>query len=155
MSFTLPASITGGAQTGFTTPGYTTTVDTAPDVNSKQVAVTAITGTQAGVDAHSVSRPFTITSSRPKQAAVLGKPNPVTGLIASVPNNTYKILTRKGVTPLSGQPSRVALIRSEFEIPAGSDVADAANIRAAISAHIGVLTSISAGLGDTLINGVM
>ncbi len=152
---TLPASITGGAQTGFTTPGYTTTVDTPVDVNSKQVAVTAITGTQAGVDAHSVARPFTVAMSRPKTFQALGKPNPTTGLIGSVPRNVYKLLTRKGVTPLASQPSQVAIIRSEIEIPAGSDVADPANLRAMISAHIGVLTSISAGLGDTAINGVL
>lgn len=152
---TLPASITGGAQTGFTTPGYTTVVDTPVDVNSKQVAVTAITGTQAGVDAHSVARPFTISATRPKQFQVLGKPNPVTGVIGSVPKNIYKVLTRKGVTVLTGQPSQVALVRTEIEVPAGSDIADPANLRAAISAQIGVLTSIAAGLGDTLVNGVM
>lgn len=152
---TLPASITGGAQTGFTTPGYTTVVDTPVDVNSKQVAVTAITGTQAGVDAHSVARPFTISATRPKQFQVLGKPNPVTGVIGSVPKNIYKVLTRKGVTVLTGQPAQVALVRTEIEVPAGSDIADPANLRAAISAQIGVLTSIAAGLGDTLVNGVM
>lgn len=151
----IPGSLTGAAQTGFTTPGYTTTVDTPPDVNSKQVAVTAITGTQAGVDAHSVSRPFTLTVTRPKQFGVLGKPNPTTGLISSVPRNTYKALTRKGVTPLAGQPSQVTVIRSEIEVPAGSDVSDPANIRAALSAHIGLLQSISAGLGDTVVNGVL
>lgn len=152
---TIPGSLTGAAQTGFTTPGYTTTVDTPPDVNSKQVAVTAITGTQVGVDAHSVSKPFTCTVTRPKNYQSLGKPNPTTGLISSVPMNTHKVLTRKGVVPLSGQPNAVCLIRSELQIPAGSDTADAANIRAAISAHIGLLSSISAGLGDTVINGVL
>lgn len=154
MAISLPVTITGGAQTGFTTPGYTTTVDTPPDVNSKQVAVTAITGTQAGVDSHSVARPFTVTFSRPKQFQSLGKPNPVTGLIGTVPRNIYKLLTRKGVLPLAAQPSQVALIRSEIEIPAGADTADAANLRAMISAHIGVLQSISAGLGDTVITGI-
>lgn len=155
MTIALPASITGGAQTGFTTPGYTTTVDTPVDVNSKQVAVTAITGTQTGVDVHSVARPFTVSYTRPKQFQSLGKPNPTTGLIAAVPRNTHKLLTRKGVLPLAGQPSVPALIRTEMEIPAGSDTADAANLRAMISAHIGVLSAISAGLGDTAINGVM
>lgn len=152
---TLPASITGGAQTGFTTPGYTTTVDTPVDVNSKQVAVTAITGTQTGVDSHSVARPFTVAVSRPKQFQSLGKTNPTTGLIGSVPRNVYKLLVRKGVTPLAGQPSQVAIARCELEVPAGSDVADPANLRAMISALIGVLTSVSPGLGDTTINGVL
>nr|UJQ85580.1 MAG: hypothetical protein 2 [Leviviridae sp.] len=152
---TMPASVTGSAQTGLTTPGYTLTVDTPPDVNAKQSAVTALTGTQAGVDAHSVSRPFTLTVFRPKNMAVLGKPNPTTGLIVSVPMNTYKVITRKGVTPLVDQPSKAMLIRTDIEVPAGADVADVANIRAALSAHIGFLTQLSAGIGDTAINGVI
>lgn len=152
---TIPGSITGAAQTGLTTPAYTTTVDTPPDVNSKQVAITALTGTQVGVDVHSVSRPFTCTVTRPRNFQVLGKPNPTTGLISSVPNNTTKVLTRKGVTPLAGQPNSVSIIRTELQIPAGSDTADAANLRAAISAHIGLLYAVSAGLGDTVVNGVL
>jgi hypothetical protein len=152
---TIPSSITGGAQTGLTTPGYTTTADTPPDVNSKQVAVTALTGTQTGVDAHSVSKPFTLTVTKPRTGAVLGKPNPATGLIASVPRNTYKVLTRKGVLPLVGQPNQIMLIRSEIEVPAGADTADAPNIRAGLSAHIGLLSGVSAGIGDTAINGVL
>lgn len=151
----IPTSITGGAQTGFTTPGYTTVVDTPPDINGKQNVVTALSGTQTGVDVHSVSRPFSISVFRPKTFSVLGKPNPVTGLITSVPNNTYKVLTRKGVTPAASQPSAIALIRTELQIPAGSDTADVANVRAAISAHIGVLNNISSGLGDTCINGAL
>nr|UJQ85360.1 MAG: hypothetical protein 2 [Leviviridae sp.] len=151
---TIPGSITGAAQTGFTTPGYTTTVDSAPS-NGKQVAITALTGTQTGVDVHSVSKPFTCSVFRPVQFGVLGKPNPTTGLIAQVPRNIYKVMTRKGVTPLAGQPVVNSIIRTELEIPAGSDTADTANLRAAISAHIGLLTSISAGLGDTVVNGVL
>jgi len=154
MAITLPSSVTGAAQTGFTTPGYTTTVDTPPGINAKQVAVTAITGTQAGVDATSVARPFTIAFFRPLSFAVLGKPNPVTGLLSSFPVNVYKLITRKGVTVLAGQPNQIASITSSLNVPAGSDVVDPANLRAMISAHIGTLTSISAGLGDTANTGV-
>nr|UJQ85931.1 MAG: hypothetical protein 2 [Leviviridae sp.] len=152
---TMPASVIGSAQTGLTTPGYTLTVDTPPDVNAKQSAVTALTGTQAGVDAHSVSRPFTLTVFKPKVLAVLGKPNPTTGLIASVPMNTYKVILRKGVLPIAGQPSKAMIIRTDIEVPAGADVADPANIRAALSAMIGFLDQVSSGIGDTSINGVI
>jgi hypothetical protein len=155
MTIALPASITGGAQSGFTTPGYTTTVDTPPDVNSKQVAVTATTGTQVGVTTHSVSSPFTLSAWRPKNSAVLGKPNPVTGLISSVPNNTYKVLTRKGVTPAAGQPFAVMVIRTEIQVPAGSDTYDAPNVKAGISAHLGTTWALSSGIGDTTLNGVL
>lgn len=151
----IPATLTGAPQTGFTTPAYLTTVDNPPDVNSKQVAITSLTGTQVGVDAHSVSRPFTCTVTKPKTFASLGKPNPATGLIASVPRNKHKVVTRKGVIPLAGQPNQVLIIRTEIEVPAGSDVADAPNIRAAYSAHIGLLWAQAPGFGDTAINGVL
>lgn len=152
---TIPGSITGAAQTGFTTPAYTTTVDTAPDVNAKQVAVTAIGGTQVGVTAHSVSAPFTLSAWKPKVSAALGKLDLNTGIYQSVPKNTYKVITRKGVTPSVNQPTATLLIRTEIEVPAGSDTYDAANIRAALSAHIGLLSATSAGVGDTAINGVL
>lgn len=152
---TLPGSITGAAQTGFTSPTYTTSPDTAVDTNAKQVAITAIGGTQATVDAHSVSRPFTAAVYRPKQYQVLGKPNPVTGVLADVPVNIYKVVGRKGVTPLLGQASRTATMSVEMRIPAGADIADPANIKALVSCTVGLLNSIAPGLGDTLINGVL
>lgn len=155
MPVAFPATITGAPQTGLTSPTYTTSADQAPDVNAKQVAITALGGTQSGVDVHSVARPFTLSAWRPKSSAVLGKPNPVTGLVSSVPRNNYKVITRKGVTPLAGQPSTTAVFTTDLAIPAGSDIADAANLRAALSAHIGLLQSISAGLGDTTINGIL
>lgn len=152
---TIEAAITGGPQTGFTTPVWNTTMDTPQDVNSKQSAITSATGTVVGVDFHSVARPFTVSGSRPKQYNVIGKPNPVTGLVSSVPRNTYKVLTRKGVTPLAGQPSATMIVRTEIEVPAGADVADPANVRAALSAHIGLLLETSAGLGDTAVTGLI
>ncbi len=154
MSFTLTSPITGAAQTGFTSPTYTHVADSAPDVNGKQVAVTALGGTQAGVTAHSVASPFTVTIVKPKNFKTLSPVVPGTGLLPSVPKNQWKIIVRKGVTPLSGQPASVMLIKIEIDVPAGSDTADSPNIRAAISAAIGALSQQSAGLGDTLINGI-
>lgn len=155
MSITIPTSITGGAQTGFTTPGYTTVVDTAPDVNGKQNAVTAITGTQTGVRVHSVSDPFTLTFTRPKNPRVLPSPNPVTGKYSAIPRNEYGFLVRKGVNYAANQAPDLMLARLTLSIPAGSDAYDAANVRAAVSALIGALSSMSAGVGDTLANGVL
>jgi len=153
--FTLTSPVTGAAQTGFTSPTYTLTADLAPDNNGKQNAVTALGGTQAGVTTHSVSAPFTLTFVRPKVFRNLGKPNPTTGLIKDVPRNTFKLITRKGVTPLTGQPFANMQITTIMEVPAGSDTADAANIRAALSAHIGALWQQPAGAGDSLISGVI
>lgn len=156
MSFTLTSPITGAAQTGFTSPTYTIQTDTAPTSAGKQYAVSAIGGTQTGVDAaSSPSRPFTVTLSRPQTLRALGPVDPVTGVLRSVPRNTYKILVRKGVTPLSGQSPVVLNAQLAIDVPAGADLADAANVRAAMSLLIGSLNSISASIGDTLVTGVI
>lgn len=156
MTIAISSPITGAAQTGFTSPTYTVVADNAPPGNpGEQVAVTAIGGTQTGVVVHSISLPFTINFTRPANPRVLGSPNPVTGVIASVPMNVYKTITRKGVQVLAGQNPKVMNITTVIEVPAGSDVTDPANIRAALSAHIGVLTQQSAGQGDLLINGIL
>lgn len=155
MSFTLTSPITGAAQTGFTSPTYTHVTDVAPDVNGRQVAVSALGGTQVGVTAHSVASPFTICFFRPKVFKALGKANPITGLVKDVPRNVYKVVTRKGVLPLAGQPYAQMLVTTIVEVPAGSDTADAANVRAALSAHLGALAQQSAGVGDTAVSGIV
>jgi hypothetical protein len=154
MSLTLTTPITGGAQTGFTAPTYTIAADTAPDVNGNQYAVTALGGTQAGVVASSIASPFTVTAVRPKTFKSLGKTNPVTGALPGVPKNQWKFIVRKGVTPLAGQPASILLAELSIGVPAGSDTADAANIRAAISLLVGALNQVSAGLGDSLVSGI-
>lgn len=155
MSWNPTSPITGTAQTGLTTPTYTLTPDVAPDVNGKQVAVTAVGGTQTGVTAHSIASPFTITFVRPKNPKVLGNPNPVTGRLPSVPVNSFYVITRKGVTPLVNQPAKAMKITTIIEVPAGADSYDAQNVRAALSAHIGALSQQSAGVGDTAVTNVM
>lgn len=155
MAFALTSPITGGAQTGFTSPTYTHVADIAPDVNGKQVAVTALGGTQTGVTVHTVASPFTVTIIRPKAFKTLAPVVPGTGLLPSVPKNSWKVIVRKGVTPLAGQPASVMLVKLEVDVPAGADTADAPNIRAAISAAVGALSQQSAGFGDTLVSGVV
>lgn len=155
MPWSPTSPITGGAQTGFTTPTYTVVPDVAPDVNGKQVAVTALGGTQTGVTTHSAASPFTLTFIRPKTFAVLGKPNPATGLLPSVPKNEYKNIIRKGMLPLAGQPFAVGIIDIRISIPAGADTADPANVRALFSAAIGCLNQQSAGIGDTVTSGIL
>lgn len=155
MSISFPGTITGAAQTGFTSPTYTTTLDQAPGVNAKQVAITALGGTQAGVVVHSVSSPFTLAFWKPLVYALLGKPNPLTGLIQTIPMNKHKLIVRKGVTPAAGQPARVMVCRIELDVPAGAETYDIANVRACLSAAFGSAYSMSSGIGDTVNNGVM
>lgn len=155
MAIAIPATITGATVTGLTSPTYSTTADTPPDINAKQSIVSAVGGTQAGVTTHSVSSPFTVSAWRPKNFNVLGKPNPTTGLISNVQKNTYKVLTRKGVSVAANQPFQVALVRTELDVPAGADSYDIANLRAAISAHCGMLWALADGLAATAASGVI
>lgn len=148
--------VTGGAQTGFTSPTYTLGADTPPNSSSDQKAVTAIGGTQTGVDAtSSPSRPFTCTTSRPAVLQQLPPVDPVTGVLRKVPTNTYKVITRKGVTPLAGQSSRVMIVTTTIEVPAGADLADPANVRGCLSLHNGAIAQMSAAMGDTCVTGVL
>jgi hypothetical protein len=79
----------------------------------------------------------------------------VTGVVSNVQNNSYKVITRKGVTVLAGQPIKLMLITTTIDVPAGADLADAPNVRAALSAHIGALSQQSAGVGDTAVSGII
>lgn len=155
MAFAPTTPITGSAQTGLTSPTYTIVVDSNPDNNGKQFYVSALGGTQTGVLPHSVAAPFTVSAFRPKTLKSLAPVNPVTGVLRAVPMNTYKVITRKGVLPLAGQSFKTAMIKTELDIPAGSDQADPLSLRAMISAHIGLLQQASNALGETVLTGTI
>jgi len=154
MSFTPSSPITGAAISGLTSPTFIIVADTPPSAVSKQYAVSGLGGTQPGVTAHSLSSPFTQTMFRPSSFKVLGQPNP-SGIIRSFPNNTFTVLTRKGVSVLASQPVQTMLIKTDLRIPSGADTYDLINIKAAISAHIGLLWQIAQGLTDTVTTGTM
>lgn len=155
MTVSISSPVTGGAQTGFTAPTYTLTADIAPSPNGKQYAVTGLGGTQANVDTHSVSKPFTVTVYRPQQLKTLPPANPVTGIIKGIPVNTYKVIVRKGASPAANQSAAVASINCAINVPAGVDTYEPEDMRAMLSLLIGTLNQISAGLGDTCVSGVM
>lgn len=154
MTVALTSPVTGTAQTGFTSPTYTVAADATVDFNGKQWAVTALGGTQTGVTVSSVSSPFTISFYRPKVLKTIGVPDS-SGYVRNVPMNDYYVIVRKGVTPLAGQAIKNTVVRCQLSVPAGSDTADAANIRGALSLLFGVLSQQSAGIGDTLISGIV
>jgi hypothetical protein len=79
----------------------------------------------------------------------------VTGVISNIPMNTYKFILRKGVLPLAGQAYKTAVMTLSADVPAGSDTADPANIRAGASALFGLIAQQSSGFGDMMINGVL
>jgi len=155
MSWTPASPIAGSDQVNFTSPTYGPVEDTAPDNNGKQYAITSLGGTQAGVFSHLATAPFTLTFVKPKVIKTLGKPNPTTGVITSVPRNVYKLITRKGVLPLAGQPYATMLVTTSIEVVAGSEIADSANVKAAMSAHFGTLYAQSSGLGDSVLLSIL
>lgn len=154
MTVNVTSPITGAAQTGFTSPTYTLTADVAPSINGKQVAITAVGGTQTGVDSSSVSKPFTCTFFKPSVLRTLPSASTVTGILKNIPNNIYKLVTRKGGLPAASQVPSNIIITTTFSVPAGIDTYEPEEIRAALSCHIGYLSQQSSGIGDTLVSGV-
>ncbi len=154
MALALTSPVTGAAQTGLTNPTYTLVADVAPTPNGKQYAVSALGGTQTGVEIHSISAPFTVNMVRPTAYKQLGAVNPNTGRLPNVPRNQFSVITRKGVLPMADQPYSPMVIRTIIDVPAGADVADPESVRAALSLHIGALSQASAGIGDTTVSGV-
>lgn len=155
MSFAPVSPVTGAAVTGFTAPTYTILADTAPNINGKQYAVSSTGGTQVGVEVNSVSKPFTLTFFRPQVLKAIPSVNPLTGIIKSVPVNSYKLVTRKGATPAVNQQIQVARITTIIDVPAGCDTYEPEDIKAMLSAHVGTLWAQSAGISDTILTGVL
>ncbi len=154
MTISVTSPVTGSAQTGLTSPTYNLTADTPPNINSKQWAVTALGGTQTGVDVHAASKPFTITVTRPANIRVAPVPNN-NGLIGNAPRNVYSVLVRKGVVPVTNQAPQIMVLRCDFSVVAGSDLVEPEDVRAALSLLIGSLSQQSAGIGDTLISNII
>lgn len=152
MAITIPGTaVSGGAQTGFTTPTHTYgSVDKA--ARETNGFVTALAG-QPSARVHSISDPFKLSFQLPTNYRMVGQPRD--GVLGMQPKNVTRVRLWKGVVPLSGQASQLMDIDCRIAIPAGADSADAANVRAALSAFIGALNSLSSGLGDTTIQGTL
>lgn len=155
MSFAPASPVTGAAVSGLTSPTYTFVTDVAPNINGKQYAVTALGGTQTNVDVNTVSKPFTTTFFRPSVLKTLPQANPVTGVIKNVPVNTYKLITRKGVSPAANQSAMVARCTTIIEVPAGSDTYEPEDLRALLSMHFGMGWNQASGIADTVLTGVL
>jgi len=153
MTIAMTSPVAGATVAGLTSPTYSVAVDQAPNTNSKQWYVSAIGGTQTGVDAgSSATKPWTFTWSRPAQIKTLNAVDS-NGVIRQVAFNTYEYLMRRGFIPLAGQAVRVANWRTQMPVLAGSDTADAQNIRAAVSSYIGGLNQQASGLAESMITG--
>lgn len=155
MAFAPASPVTGAAVSGFTTPTYTLVADTAPSQNGKQWAISALGGTQANVDVNTVSKPFTLSFFRPQVLRPLPPANPVTGVIKSIPTNTYKLIVRKGAQPAANQTPSVVRITATIEVMAGCDTYEPEDVKAAISLFFGAGYAQAAGIADTVITGVL
>lgn len=154
MTWSPDLSVTGAAQTGFTSPTYTLANDLPPDNTSRQYVVTAVGGTQTGARASTAGDPFTLTIRKAPYKALPAK-NPVNGSYGNVPLNRIEILGRKGVFIDSAQSIRPMNLRLIAEIPAGAELNDAVNIRALVSCFLGQMAEEAADYGDTLITGIV
>lgn len=154
MAFSPGSPVTGSAQTGLTSPTYTLTSDNPPSPNGKQWAVTALGGTQTGVEVHAGSFPFTISAFKTASPRGLPTANSATGIVSSIPVNTQKFVTRKGVNVNANQTA-VAVITTSVAIPAGADSYDPESLRAALSLHIGALSNQSSGVGDMAVTNIV
>lgn len=153
INFTSP--VVGAAVAGFTSPTYTLTSDTAPSQNGKQYAITALGGTQTGVEAHSVSKPFTSTFFRPATIRTLPAANPLTGVIKDIPVNAYALVTRKGANPAAGQVAQVMRITTKIEVQSGSETYEPEDVNAMLSAHFGILWGNTQQIADAVKTGVI
>lgn len=153
MTISISSPVTGAPVTGLTSPTFTVVADQPPNPQTKQWYVSAIGGTQASVDASSsASKPWTFAFSRPAQMKTLNAVDS-TGVVRNVGFNTFEYLMRRGLLPLAGQASRVSNWKAQMPIPAGADLADAPNIRAACSSYFGVGYQQATGLADSMISG--
>lgn len=155
MAFAPSSPVTGATVTGLTTPTYTLSADTPPNINGKQYAITALGGTQTSVDVNSVSKPFTLAFFRPPVLRTLPQANPLTGVIKNVPLNVYKMITRKGAAPSANQTNLVPKITTIVEVPAGVDTYEPEEIRAMISCHFGAGWANADGISVTVLTGVL
>jgi hypothetical protein len=151
MSLALTSPVTGGAQTGLTSPTYTISLDGAT-TNGYTYTVTALGGTQTGVNVAAASKPFKIILERPsffRKMPSIG----LTGLVTGSGKNVWRIRVLKGALPLTTANAEICEFDGLIKIPAGADLNDAVNVRAGLSLWIGAMNQISSSLGDSLISG--
>jgi len=159
MALNPTSPVTGATISGLTTPTYTITEDNPPDGDSRKWVITALGGTQTGVEVHSVSSPFSIVVTRPKQFKSLGRINPVTGAYAAFPTNETRVRMYKGATIVSGVVSSetTAVFDARFRIPAGTDLSgnDVEDIKALYSLLGGFLWANAQGMYDLATTGML
>jgi len=153
MSTTIPSTITGVNIAALSSAVFTVASAAAPDTNAKRGILTALTsGTAANVRYHSVSDPFDFTVWAPKQPRMLPAAN-INGVRPDIPVNTYAIVMRKGLRSASDVASVASNLQIKFDVPAGAESYDSANLAAMLSAAAGLLNVLADDLYDNASTG--
>ncbi len=159
MALSPTSPVTGSAVTGLTSPTYTITEDQA-EANKRRWIVTALGGTQTGVETHSVSSPFSLEVSRPNAIKVLPRAN-VSGNYSSIPMNEYRVRVLKGTTVngtgLGSVNEVLSRVGVSIQVPAGFELAsnDPEEAKAMLSFLFGFLHANASGLYDLISTGVL
>lgn len=117
---------------------YTFVPDMATDLRSKAFVVSALGGTQTGVNIHSVDAPKQFIVKKP---AVFQQPsayNVTTGRYGRVPKNVTRIIGRGSANVASGQVEIIP-ITLDIGIPAGAMTYDRPNVEASVAMFIAAL----------------
>lgn len=159
MSLNPSSPITGAAVTGLTSPTYTYTEDST-DQNSRKFVVTALGGTQTGVEVHSIGSPFFLQVSRQPQLKSLPKPNNL-GIYPSIPVNEFRIKGVKGATvngSVAGVSSEtLCTLDCRLRVPAGVELStnDPEELKALLSFLCGFMFSNASGIYDLASTGLL
>lgn len=152
--FTIPASVTGTGQTGFTSPTYTLTQGTAPTQAGKQGLVTALGGTQPGVSVNSPLIPFRLNLITPLNIRSAAPQRSNANQLIANNRNKWLFIGAKGglLIPASNIYGQMD-VKFECNIPAGMETASPAEIRAFWSLFGGWASSKSSEWAETMIAG--
>lgn len=129
------AAITAG---GLTAATYTFTADMASDLRSKVYVVTAVGGTQSGVNTHTVDSPKQFIVKKPATFLQPSSYNVTTGRYGKVPKNVTRVIGRGSANVATGQVELIPMTL-DIGIPAGAFTFDRPNVEASVLMFLAAL----------------
>jgi len=148
------SSTTGGTMTGFTTPAFGIVAVLAPAWNAIRRLITSVSGTgTSGVDVASATKPFESVFYTPSNIRSSPVPNPISGKYPPIPVNQYRLVTKKGGDVNADGVVATMVVKTSIDVPAGMEIADPDQVKAALSYHIGHLSENSVGIYETVTAG--
>lgn len=156
MVWSLTSPVAGAAISGLTSPTYTLAVDTAPSPFGKQYYVSALGGTQTGATAHSPTKPFTATLTRPQQVrtAAPARTNS-NALVANVRNKWVMVIRKGGLVNASLAIPGLMVNRDEIDIAAGMEDSSPVEIAAFVSFKAGCWWNNAQAFSDSFRTGTI